>query len=83
MQPTTGELAPDGGEIKRNDGRIACLSQRLDLLDLDRTAAESFAAFAPERREARAARPAGPGRAARTAADGAAARRATNHSSPL
>ncbi|KJS62621.1 ribosomal protection-like ABC-F family protein [Streptomyces rubellomurinus] len=48
----TGELAPDGGEIRRSDGRIAYLSQRLDLLDLDRTVAENFAAFAPERPEA-------------------------------
>ncbi|MEV5176784.1 ribosomal protection-like ABC-F family protein [Streptomyces flaveolus] len=48
----TGDLAPDSGEIKRNDGRIAYLSQRLDLLDLDRTVAENFAAFAPERAEA-------------------------------
>ncbi|MET7518959.1 ribosomal protection-like ABC-F family protein [Streptomyces sp. NPDC005480] len=51
MRLITGELAPDGGEIKRNDGRIAYLSQRLDLLDLDRTVAENFAAFAPERPE--------------------------------
>ncbi|QCX80832.1 putative ABC transporter ATP-binding protein YheS [Streptomyces sp. YIM 121038] len=48
----TGELAPDSGETKRNDGRIAYLSQRLDLLDVDRTVAENFAAFAPERPEA-------------------------------
>ncbi|MGW8702596.1 ribosomal protection-like ABC-F family protein [Streptomyces eurythermus] len=48
----TGDLAPDGGEIRRNDGRIAYLSQRLDLLDPDRTVAENFAAFAPERPEA-------------------------------
>ncbi|MGW2713201.1 ribosomal protection-like ABC-F family protein [Streptomyces sp. NPDC001356] len=48
----TGDLAPDSGEIKRNDGRIAYLSQRLDLLDLDRTVAENFAGFAPERPEA-------------------------------
>ncbi|MGW2831012.1 ATP-binding cassette domain-containing protein [Streptomyces sp. NPDC001286] len=48
----TGELGPDGGEIKRNDGRIAYLSQRLNLLDPDRTVAENFAAFAPERPEA-------------------------------
>ncbi|MFE4973288.1 ribosomal protection-like ABC-F family protein [Kitasatospora sp. NPDC056651] len=47
----TGELALDSGEITRNDGRIAYLSQRLDLLDLDRTVAENFAAFAPERPE--------------------------------
>ncbi|MEU8958035.1 ABC-F family ATP-binding cassette domain-containing protein [Streptomyces sp. NPDC048518] len=48
----TGDLVPDGGAIKRNDGRIAYLSQRLDLLDLERTVAENFAAFAPERAEA-------------------------------
>ncbi|MFD5081961.1 ribosomal protection-like ABC-F family protein [Kitasatospora sp. NPDC058406] len=47
-----GDLAPDDGRITRNDGRIAYLSQRLDLLDLDRTVAENFAAFAPERPEA-------------------------------
>ncbi|WP_055570111.1 ATP-binding cassette domain-containing protein, partial [Streptomyces atriruber] len=48
----TGDLAPDDGEIRRNDGRIAYLSQRLDLLDPERTVAENFAAFAPERPEA-------------------------------
>ncbi|MED7951093.1 ribosomal protection-like ABC-F family protein [Streptomyces sp. BE303] len=47
-----GDLAPDDGRITRNDGRIAYLSQRLDLLDLDRTVAENLAAFAPERPEA-------------------------------
>ncbi|MEV1026745.1 ABC-F family ATP-binding cassette domain-containing protein [Streptomyces sp. NPDC050264] len=52
MRLVTGDLPPDSGEIKRNDGRIAYLSQRLDLLDLDRTVAENFAAFAPERPEA-------------------------------
>ncbi|MFF0079172.1 ABC-F family ATP-binding cassette domain-containing protein [Streptomyces canus] len=52
MRLITGDLAPDGGEIKRGDGRIAYLSQRLDLLDLGRTVAENFAAFAPERPEA-------------------------------
>ncbi|MFJ9775191.1 ribosomal protection-like ABC-F family protein [Kitasatospora sp. NPDC101157] len=51
LRLVAGELSPDGGEIKRNDGRIAYLSQRLDLLDLDRTVAENFAAFAPERPE--------------------------------
>ncbi|WP_353945547.1 ribosomal protection-like ABC-F family protein [Streptomyces sp. HUAS MG91] len=48
----TGDLAPDSGEIKRGDGRIAYLSQRLDLLDPELTVAENFAAFAPERPEA-------------------------------
>ncbi|MGP4045952.1 ribosomal protection-like ABC-F family protein [Streptomyces sp. 2A115] len=52
MRLVTGELALEGGEIKRNDGRIAYLSQRLDLLDLNRTVAENFATFAPERPEA-------------------------------
>ncbi|MET7597649.1 ABC-F family ATP-binding cassette domain-containing protein [Streptomyces sp. NPDC005481] len=52
MRLITGELAADAGEIKRHDGRIAYLSQRLDLLDLDRTVAENFAGFAPERPEA-------------------------------
>ncbi|MEE1736835.1 ribosomal protection-like ABC-F family protein [Streptomyces sp. BE147] len=48
----TGDLEPDSGEITRGDGRIAYLSQRLDLLDLGRTVAENFAAFAPDRPEA-------------------------------
>lgn len=52
MRLITGELALYSGEIRRNEGRIAYLSQRLDLLDLDRTVAENFAAFAPERAEA-------------------------------
>ncbi|NEY33327.1 ATP-binding cassette domain-containing protein [Streptomyces sp. PRKS01-65] len=52
MRLVTGDLAPDGGEIRRSDGRIAYLSQRLDLLDPDRTVAENFAAFAPGRPEA-------------------------------
>ncbi|WBB68757.1 ribosomal protection-like ABC-F family protein [Micromonospora sp. WMMD812] len=42
-----GDLEPQGGEIRRADGRVAYLSQRLDLLDLDRTVAENLAAFAP------------------------------------
>ncbi|MFH8796143.1 ABC-F family ATP-binding cassette domain-containing protein [Streptomyces sp. NPDC017941] len=48
----TGDLAPDSGEIRRGDGRIAHLSQRLDLLDPDRTVAENLAVFAPGRTEA-------------------------------
>ncbi|WP_061297370.1 ribosomal protection-like ABC-F family protein [Herbidospora cretacea] len=42
-----GELEPDGGEIRRADGRVAYLSQRLDLLDLDQTVADNLAAYAP------------------------------------
>ncbi|MHA4773869.1 ABC-F family ATP-binding cassette domain-containing protein [Streptomyces sp. MSC1_001] len=52
MRLITGELAPDGGEVRRGDGRVASLSQRLDLLDPDLTVADNFAAFAPERPEA-------------------------------
>ncbi|MFF8592413.1 ribosomal protection-like ABC-F family protein [Streptomyces sp. NPDC015220] len=47
-----GDLEPASGRIRRADGRIAHLSQRLDLLDLDRTVAENFAAYAPDRPEA-------------------------------
>ncbi|MFF2324955.1 MULTISPECIES: ribosomal protection-like ABC-F family protein [unclassified Streptomyces] len=47
-----GDLGLESGQIKRADGRIAYLSQRLDLLDLDRTVAENFTAFAPHRTEA-------------------------------
>jgi ATPase subunit of ABC transporter with duplicated ATPase domains len=42
-----GDLPPDAGTIARADGRIAYLSQRLDLLDTERTVAENLAAFAP------------------------------------
>ncbi|MEU0462893.1 ABC-F family ATP-binding cassette domain-containing protein [Amycolatopsis sp. NPDC006131] len=47
LRMITGDLDPDGGEIKRADGRIAYLSQRLDLLDDARTVAENLAAAAP------------------------------------
>ncbi|OKJ15836.1 ABC-F family ATP-binding cassette domain-containing protein [Kitasatospora sp. CB01950] len=52
MRLITGALTPDSGELRRGEGRIAYLSQRLDLLDESRTVAENFAAFAPERPEA-------------------------------
>ncbi|MBN3509865.1 ABC-F family ATP-binding cassette domain-containing protein [Mycolicibacterium nivoides] len=42
-----GSLEPDSGAVQRVDGRIASLSQRLDLLAEDRTVAESLAAAAP------------------------------------
>ncbi|MBO0849406.1 MAG: ABC-F family ATP-binding cassette domain-containing protein [Pseudonocardia sp.] len=42
-----GDLEPASGEIRRADGRVAYLSQRLDLLDLDRTVVQSLEAFAP------------------------------------
>jgi ATPase subunit of ABC transporter with duplicated ATPase domains len=47
-----GDVMAEGGEIKRADGRIAYLSQRLDLLDPDRTVAENLAGYAPRRPEA-------------------------------
>ncbi|KPC76329.1 ABC transporter [Streptomyces sp. NRRL WC-3753] len=47
-----GDLEPESGDIRRADGRVAYLSQRLDLLDEERTVAENFAAYAPERPEA-------------------------------
>ncbi|WP_328564296.1 ribosomal protection-like ABC-F family protein [Streptomyces coelicoflavus] len=47
-----GDLEPAGGDIRRADGRVAYLSQRLDLLDEERTVAENFAAYAPDRPEA-------------------------------
>ncbi|MFI9595407.1 ABC-F family ATP-binding cassette domain-containing protein [Nonomuraea sp. NPDC052265] len=42
-----GELEPDGGTTRRADGRVAYLSQRLDLLDDELTVAGNLAAFAP------------------------------------
>jgi ATPase subunit of ABC transporter with duplicated ATPase domains len=47
LRIVSGDLAPDAGTTRRADGRVAYLSQRLDLLDLDRTVAENLAAFAP------------------------------------
>lgn len=52
LRVLNGELPVESGEIKRADGRIAYLSQRLDVLDPGRTVAENFAAFAPRRPEA-------------------------------
>jgi ATPase subunit of ABC transporter with duplicated ATPase domains len=42
------DLEPESGDVRRADGRIAYLSQRLDLLDPDRTVAENLRASAPE-----------------------------------
>jgi ATPase subunit of ABC transporter with duplicated ATPase domains len=52
LRLVNGDLDADSGTVRRADGRIAWLSQRLDLLDLDRTVAENFAAYAPQRPEA-------------------------------
>ena len=42
-----GDVEPDGGHVQRGDGPVAYLSQRLDLLDADRTVAESLTEHAP------------------------------------
>ncbi len=47
-----GEVEPEGGGIKQAEGRVAYLSQRLDLLDAERTVAENLAAFAAAMPEA-------------------------------
>ncbi|GAA1269169.1 ABC-F family ATP-binding cassette domain-containing protein [Pseudonocardia aurantiaca] len=47
LRVLSGELEPEGGRIKRAEGRVAYLSQRLDLLDPDRTVADNLAGFAP------------------------------------
>jgi ATPase subunit of ABC transporter with duplicated ATPase domains len=51
LRMINGELEPGGG-VRRADGRVAYLSQRLDLLDLDRTVGQNLAAFAPTMPEA-------------------------------
>jgi ATPase subunit of ABC transporter with duplicated ATPase domains len=43
-----GDLAATSGDTTRSDGRIAYLSQRLDLLDDTRSVADNLAAFAPD-----------------------------------
>jgi ATPase subunit of ABC transporter with duplicated ATPase domains len=47
LRVISGDLQSDAGTVQRADGRIAYLSQRLDLLDPDRTVAQSLAEFAP------------------------------------
>jgi ATPase subunit of ABC transporter with duplicated ATPase domains len=49
----SGELEPEHGVIQRVDGRIAYLSQRLDLLDPDRTVLDNLIAWAPTLNETR------------------------------
>ncbi|GGM23712.1 ribosomal protection-like ABC-F family protein [Micromonospora yangpuensis] len=44
-----GDLASEGGSVRRGDGRVAYLSQRLDLLDPERTVAQNLADYAPDR----------------------------------
>lgn len=47
LRALLGELEPDAGTVSVADGRVAYLSQRLDLLDDDCTVAENLAASAP------------------------------------
>jgi len=47
LRVISGDLAPDGGLMNRAEGRIAYLSQRLDLLDPARSTLENLRAFAP------------------------------------
>ncbi|MFF5288352.1 ABC-F family ATP-binding cassette domain-containing protein [Paractinoplanes globisporus] len=47
LRLVAGDLTPDAGRARHAEGRVAYLSQRLDLLDPDRTVAENMAAFAP------------------------------------
>ncbi|MGV0796884.1 ATP-binding cassette domain-containing protein, partial [Mycolicibacterium elephantis] len=42
-----GTAAPDAGTVRRADGRVAYLSQRLDLLNPHRSVGESLATSAP------------------------------------
>jgi ATPase subunit of ABC transporter with duplicated ATPase domains len=47
MRLIAGLQGPDQGVLTRADGRVAYLSQRLDLLDLDQSTADNLRAFAP------------------------------------
>jgi ATPase subunit of ABC transporter with duplicated ATPase domains len=47
LRVVSGERTPDGGAVTLAAGRVAYLSQRLDLLDLDRSVAENLADLAP------------------------------------
>ncbi|MBB4919799.1 ABC-F family ATP-binding cassette domain-containing protein [Streptosporangium saharense] len=47
LRIVNGDLTPQGATVRRAEGRIAYLSQRLDLLEAELTVAENLAAFAP------------------------------------
>ncbi|MUL75573.1 ABC-F family ATP-binding cassette domain-containing protein [Mycolicibacterium sp. CBMA 226] len=47
LRMINGDLEPDAGTLTRGDGRIAYLSQRLDLLDEQRSVLENLMAWAP------------------------------------
>ncbi|WP_193048186.1 ABC-F family ATP-binding cassette domain-containing protein [Mycolicibacterium baixiangningiae] len=48
LRVIAGTIAPEAGSAQRADGRIAYISQRLDLLDDDLSVADNLARFAPE-----------------------------------
>ena len=48
LRQIAGDLAPPSGRVRHGAGRVAWLSQRLDLLDPDSTVAEGLAHFAPQ-----------------------------------
>ncbi|KQS65929.1 ABC-F family ATP-binding cassette domain-containing protein [Modestobacter sp. Leaf380] len=52
LRVLSGDLVPDRGRVARAEGRVAYLSQRLDLLDPTVTVADALAAAAPDRPEA-------------------------------
>jgi ATPase subunit of ABC transporter with duplicated ATPase domains len=47
LRAISGDVVPDDGDVRRGEGRIAHLSQRLDLLDPGRTVLENLVAAAP------------------------------------
>jgi ATPase subunit of ABC transporter with duplicated ATPase domains len=47
LRVINGDLEPERGAVHRADGRVAYLSQRLDVLQPAQTVAESLAEFAP------------------------------------
>ncbi len=47
LRMINGDIEPDAGTLTRGDGRIAYLSQRLDLLDDERTVLENLMSWAP------------------------------------
>ena len=47
LRMINGDIQPDAGTLTRGDGRIAYLSQRLDLLDEQRSVLENLMSWAP------------------------------------
>ena len=47
LRLVSGDLEPDEGRVARHPGRVAYLSQRLDLLDPERSVLDNLVAYAP------------------------------------